>query len=984
MVIYMYRLKVVMVAVLMFLIIRDVTPFAAAGTHFSDPLHSTADGINSVASANNGLCPCGVPEHDDTGYDENVGDDSGTDDTGTDDEDDGNDNSDTDDTSNDNSDDECSHPNRCPVCDDCLDCGNNPDQCHDCCDDGRRCDDCIHCTFDIGVLDGVFQYTGSGITGFDGGFIIMGETDTGYWMYEFEPVKNTGAELDSAGFPLRVGEYIVTGHYNNGRYTDFGTSTLIVTPAPLTVNVLLESDSKVYDGNTVIDLGCAALAGIIEDDEVIISMYGTPSFISPDVGNDIEVMFTDFEIGGLHAWNYSVIQPDSLTANITRAAYKGNISVVINDDPLRIGSELTFTATSNASDYLIQWRVNGEDIYGANDLTYIVKPADVDKKITVKLISSCRNYEGESPPTDYIPYTINLIQGNTVPMGTDDVFFGNPGIVTTYAASKNGGFVDIDHVLYDSGLSSDYLAFSLSSLSDISCIGTGVSRYYVMPPDAVNGVITITATFYHRGILITPDDGHAFDDLDCGYSFDNHFTLTIAQLGNAPTGQITIDISGADYDAFYLSSRIISSIDINDSVTIDVGVRADNVPPGYYCNTYSANVDVSGYHVNPQALPVSVKVAHNYSQFLYRNGYHDRYCTGCKLYRSGFCSYSDWSVLTGIHRRSCSVCFGEDRHTPVWGSWGPFNDANHLRTCTECNITDTAFHTWGNWSNFNTANHRRACTTAGCGITQEAAHTWGGWSAWGSISGTHHRQSRSCTTTGCGRIEHNDQPHATLGWWNLGDGHHCARSCFDCSVHLEYIGHAHSGWTDIHDGTHCVINCTRCEAQHLHVANHWNHASGWRDSHNGTHCHRICSLCNRYLWSQGHRNWSFSSINDTQCRRTCGDCHRQETRTHQGHRITALPRVADFYAHRVNYDCAHCGRTDYQDFGEAGCLFSLSQNRCVGVAVNRIESISPQHRPAFQHIIHNGESWWIAVITDNRCNRSGTNFQPGFINPIVP
>jgi hypothetical protein len=891
---------------------------------------------------------------------------------------------------------------------------------------------------------GEFRYTGSGITGFDGGFVIKGETDTGYWTYRFTPIFNTGAQLDSDGFPHRAGEYAVVGYYNNGRYKDYRTSALIVTPAALTVDVLLEYDSKIYDENTIIHLDSASLIGIIGDDDVSISVFGIPSYISPDVGNDIEVVFTDFEIGGEHAWNYSVIQPDSLFASITHAVYKGDISVVINDDLLRIGSELSFTASDDPSDYLVQWRVDGEDIEGANELTYIVKSGDVDKKISVVLISPCRNYEGESPPTDYVPYTINLVLGDTIPMGDDDVYFGEPGIVTAYAASKNGGYADITYVLYDSGLDSDSLTFSLRSLQKIKSAGSDTLRYHINPRNAVDGIVNIITTFYHRGISVTPGGSRAFDDLDCGYSFDDYYSITITQLGNAPTGLIVINLRGDNYNTFSLSKYTIPSIDIDAGVTIDVGVRAGIIPTDYHYNIYNTSINVAGYHINLQTIPVSVKIIHDYTDFVYRGGFHDHSCNGCELYKSYFCSYSSWSVRGEVHGRSCSVCFGVDSHEFMWSAWSFGDDAGHLRVCSLCDIIDSASHndlsflaiwtnedsinhsrarncnvcnkfmrtelqahTWGNWgawtqgdaanhhrtgscttagcgraaavgttagtfdahtwpaawTNHDADNHRRLCTTAGCGRPQDqahtwvnhdaanhrcptcerlAAHTWGEWSGWTNI-GSFHRQSRTCTTAGCGHVEHNDQPHVTSAWWNLGDGVHCTRSCTVCHVHLEHAGHAHSIWTDIHDGTHCVINCTRCGAAHLHVANHhehssgwWNlgdghtcvrscvlcsrhleyaghshstwidihdgthcvtnctrcgaehtqvadhrsHISGWRDSHDGVHCHRGCGLCARYLGSQAHVWSGWNNISSTQHSRTCSDCSRDESQNH--------------------------------------------------------------------------------------------------------
>jgi len=396
-----------------------------------------------------------------------------------------------------------------------------------------------------------------------------------------------------------------------------------------------------------------------------------------------------------------------------------------------------------------------------------VRPFDVDKKLTVVLIAPCCGEEVESLPTDYVPYTINLVKGNYVPMGTDDVFFGIPGIVTAYAASKNDGFIDISYELYESGLDSDTLTFSLNSISDISSAGSEILRYDVLPADAANGVIDIIVEFYHRGILITPDGSHAFSDLDCGYSFGDYITLTITQLGNAPTGPITIKIIGEDCGAFYLCTYNISGIDVMESITIDIGVRSGNVPMGYNYNTYNTNVNVSGNYINVYNAPVSVKVAHIYSALAYRGGFHDQYCIGCNLNKSDLCDYSAWSVSAGTHMRSCSVCLGVDNHAPDYGVWGAWNQgtADHHHRTRICRHSGCTIINFGNenhndllfpatWTNTDAVNHSRARSCSVCNRfmrTETQAHTWGNWGAWTQGDANNHYRTGSCTAAGCGR-----------------------------------------------------------------------------------------------------------------------------------------------------------------------------------------------------------------------------------------
>jgi hypothetical protein len=794
----MSRLKLILAIALVFTLIGSITSIATPGSHSPNALLPVADSINSVALANNGLCPCGNPAHDedteeddtrdhDIDTDDEItvndssenegtrGDSADDDDTGDDNSDDDNsddDNTDDDNSDDDNSDNECTHQNRCPVCDDCLDCGNNP--CPDCCDDGRRCGDC---------------------------------------------------SCDYCG--------------------DF--------------------------------------------------CYAIP--------------------------------------------IRERLFIIINDRFLRIGSALTFTTNANPSDYLIQWSVDGKEIHGANGRTYIVRPTDADKKITVALISPCCNELVESPPTDYIPYTISLVAGNTEPMGNDDVFFGIPGIVTAYAASKDNGFVDICYTLYDSGLDSDNLAFSLDSISNISNIGSGTSRYNVIASDAVNGDITIIATFYHRGISIAPVCGHVFDDHDCGGLFDEYFSLSITQLGNAPTGPIILNISGADSDAFYLSTYNIPSIDINDSTIIDAGIRTDNVPTGYYYNIYTAQIDVSGDYLNIHTAPVSVRIAHSYSPLIYRGGFHNQYCTGCNLYRRGFCSYSHWSVLAGAHSRSCSICLGEDSHAPVWSPWSQLNNAEHLRTCTLCSITQSEPHTWGAWANLNATHHRRTCSL--CSRNDDAAHTWGAWinlntthhrrtcslcsrnddaahtwGTWANLNTTHHR--RTCSLCS----ENDDTTHTWEAWTNLNTTHH-RRTCSDCSGYDD-AAHTWGAWTNLNSAHH-RRTCSDCSGNDDAA-----HAWGAWTNLNSAHHRRTCSDCSN-VDDTGHSFW-FTTFGEWHHRRRCHDCNLLITEDHypiadpvyRGFNLTG--NNAHFHFH------LRCGICNVSYDGGAGCVFRMINGmwECIG------------------------------------------------------
>jgi len=770
----MIKLKLAGLTCLLLIPLTGVTTFAILSLPVTGETMSNR-GIDDVI-----ICPCPPPLDDGgTGSEGRKRDKPDNFDSVDNDSDaDSGDNSDDDNNDDDNNDSNCDHSNKCPVCDDCIDCGNDP--CTECCDEGRRCDDCILCTFDIGMVDGHLQYTGVGLLSFEGGTINKGHSDEGFWEYRYSPVSGTGAQLDAAGLPLRVGQYQVTGTYDNGRYYDSKTSILTVTPAPLDVTVTLENQSKVYDGTTDISGMTAELTGIIGNDIVEFSEYGIPSYVSPDAGSQIVVVFSDFEISGTHAWNYFLIQPENLTACITRAPYEGIISVVINDDPLRIGTELTFKATGDPPDYLVQWRVDGEDIDDADDITYIVTPDDADKKISVAVVSPCRNYEGVSPPTDYVPYTIRVLLGETaLPMENDDVFFGTQGNDTTYAASKNNGLVFIDYYLQDSGFGTDSIEYSGGDVDDVSGAGSGISEYSVDPDDAVNGEIVITATAYHRGVSVSPVGWFVFEPVECDTDTAETYTITISQLGNAPTGAIYIDKQG-DYPYEYaISTSFIPSIDIGSTYELEISTNLGSSPPGLEGYTFNAIVDITGDNISDHTVPVSVRVEHNFSELEYRGGFHDHYCIGCKFYSDDKCNYNSWIG----HSRSCIVCKGVNSHPPSWTAWVHGTAERHSRTCDKCDLDDTDPHNWGNWGAWtqgDATNHSRTGSCTICtrpGGSNTAAHTWGGWGAWSNTNATIHTRSRTCST--CSRSGSETASHS-FSAWSIRDGSTHSRNCSSC------------------------------------------------------------------------------------------------------------------------------------------------------------------------------------------------------------
>ncbi|MEP6908774.1 MAG: YDG domain-containing protein, partial [Pseudoxanthomonas sp.] len=111
-----------------------------------------------------------------------------------------------------------------------------------------------------------------------------------------------------------------------------GTDALnynLIQPQGLTANISQASlvvsgvtvQNKVYDATTAAALGgSAVLAAALGSDVVNLAGTGTGAFANKNVGNGKAVTVTGYSLTGTDAANYAIVQPASLTANISQAS----------------------------------------------------------------------------------------------------------------------------------------------------------------------------------------------------------------------------------------------------------------------------------------------------------------------------------------------------------------------------------------------------------------------------------------------------------------------------------------------------------------------------------------------------------------------------------------------------------------------------------------------------------------------------------------
>lgn len=119
--------------------------------------------------------------------------------------------------------------------------------------------------------------------------------------------------------------------------------TATISPKPVTITGVT-AENKTYDGNTTATIdNPGTIDGIISPDIVTIKA-GTGTFAGADVGTDITVTFSGFQLTGTDSGNYTLsAQPASTTASITKANYTGTpnivtVNVLIKQDAAQTGS----------------------------------------------------------------------------------------------------------------------------------------------------------------------------------------------------------------------------------------------------------------------------------------------------------------------------------------------------------------------------------------------------------------------------------------------------------------------------------------------------------------------------------------------------------------------------------------------------------------------------------------------------------------------
>jgi LPXTG-motif cell wall-anchored protein len=154
-------------------------------------------------------------------------------------------------------------------------------------------------------------------------------------------------------------------------------------------------------------------------------------------------------------------------------------------------------------------------------------------------------------------------------------------------------------------------------IASVTVDGTNVGAVTTWTiPGTFDNDHTIAATFVlEHGVSLSETGTHQFTEAAHGYSAQTPFSVTVTNIGTAPTGALSVALSGANAASFTLSAASLASI-------ASGGTHSFTVVPntGLSAGSYAATITVSGAHSVSASFGVSFTVGLGTQQPLSING----------------------------------------------------------------------------------------------------------------------------------------------------------------------------------------------------------------------------------------------------------------------------------------------------------------------------------------------------------------------------
>jgi uncharacterized protein YjdB len=400
-----------------------------------------------------------------------------------------------------------------------------------------------------------------------------------------------------------------------------GTATVIVTTkdggyqAACTVNV---GDKEV--SITGISLNKTSTSLPVSDRETLFANIEPSNATNQNVtwksGNTaVATVSTSGVVTGVGVGTVTITVTAIDTTNGTKTA---TCTVTVNSVPptgisldktsisLFAGDTTTLSATimpPNATNKNVEWSSTNPDVAEVSTNGTVPTTGTISAKnpgtatITVttvdgNLIASCP-VEVKSVPVTGI--TLNKSSASLIAGGTETL---TPTIMPTNATNKNVSW------------SSNAETVATITAGKVTAIAPGTATITVTAEDTTNGVKSATCTVTVNpvpaiGITLSETDTYTFPAATVGYAAQTARSVTVKNIGNQATGELTVKLSGDNANNFTLSTTLIASIAKGGATTNAFTVRPNT---GLAANTYTATVTVTGNSNISAAFDVSFTV----------------------------------------------------------------------------------------------------------------------------------------------------------------------------------------------------------------------------------------------------------------------------------------------------------------------------------------------------------------------------------------
>ena len=200
-----------------------------------------------------------------------------------------------------------------------------------------------------------------------------------------------------------------------------------------------------------------------------------------------------------------------------------------------------------------KWKVGGEEVEGENGSSYTVKDEDEGEEITCEV-----TYKKEDGTEITVVITL---PGKTVYSIVIDFHDKEEGdtITAEPQSGKEGTVITLSYNVIDNNTHYNRLHFSGTNekIDDVTAAGNGTRKYIIDPEDALDGVITIIATFTHTDLII--------DEI----SFTENAPIINKTYGDAPfTNAVKPGHMGTGAITYSSEDETVATVNNSGTVTI--------------------------------------------------------------------------------------------------------------------------------------------------------------------------------------------------------------------------------------------------------------------------------------------------------------------------------------------------------------------------------------------------------------------------------